>query len=97
MTNLYDGLDYQNRTLLETMSQGRFLKEDEHGEWKIYEDLAEKTLQWEPTPQESRNSNLISSIRGLYLIEDSIATEAKLDNIMQRLEAIELRNHVSVN
>jgi len=29
-------------TLLEVMSQGRFLKADEHEGWKIYEDLAQK-------------------------------------------------------
>ena len=40
---LYDGLDYQNKTLLEIMCQGRFLKKDEHEGWEIYEDLAEKT------------------------------------------------------
>jgi len=27
---LYNGLDYQNKTLLEIMYQGRFLKKDEH-------------------------------------------------------------------
>ena len=50
---LYDGLDYQNKTLLEIMSQGRFLKADEHKGWEIYEDLADKTLQWEPPSEES--------------------------------------------
>ena len=39
---LYDGLDYQNKTLLETMSGGNFLKKDENEGWEIYEDLAEK-------------------------------------------------------
>ena len=79
------------------MSQGRFSKVDEHKGWKIYEDLAEKTLQWEPSNEESRNPNSIPSKRGLHSIEDSIITEAKLDNVMQRLEAIELRNPVYVN
>ena len=80
------------------MSQGRFLKADEHEGYKIYEDLlAEKILQWEPTPEKSRNSNSISFKRGLHSIEDSIAIEAKLDNIMRRLEAKELKNLVSVS
>ena len=56
---LYDILDYQNKTLLETMNQERFLKVDEHKGWKIYEDLAEKILQWESTPEESRITNLL--------------------------------------
>ena len=39
---LEDSLDYQKKTLLEIMTQGRFLKADEHKGWEIYEDLAEK-------------------------------------------------------
>ena len=52
---LYDGLDYQNKTLLKTMCQGTFLQEDEEKEWELFEDLAEKAIQWESTPNQSRN------------------------------------------
>jgi len=45
------------------------LKKDEHEGWKIYEDLAEKTIQWEPTPNKSKNSNPTSSKGGLHSIE----------------------------
>ena len=34
---LYDGLDYQTKTLLETMCQGEFLKKDEDQGWDLYE------------------------------------------------------------
>ena len=68
------------------MSQGRFLKADEHEGWKIYEDLAEETIQWEHTPEESRTTNPISSKRGLYLIKTSIANESKFDSIARRLK-----------
>ena len=47
--------------------------------------------------EESKNSNSISSKSGLYSIEDSMATEAKLANIIRRLEAIELKDPISVN
>ena len=40
MPNLYDCLDYQNKTLLETICRGRFLKKNEYEGWEIYEDLA---------------------------------------------------------
>jgi len=52
---------YQNKTLLETMCGGKFLKKDENEGWEIYEDLAQKTLQWEPTNEESRTPNPRSS------------------------------------
>ena len=63
----------------------------------IYEELAEKTLQWEPTNEESRTANPISSKRGIHLIEDFKTTEAKFANIMQRLEAIETKRLVPVS
>jgi len=78
------------------MSQGRILKADEHEVWKIYEDLVEKTLQREPTPEESRIANLISSKRGLHSIETSIAYEAKFDSMARRLEALETKDPVQV-
>ena len=42
---LYDRLDYQTKTLLETMCQGEFLKKDENQGWDLFEALAEKTIQ----------------------------------------------------
>ena len=41
---LFDGLDYQTKTLLETMCQGEFLKKDENQDWDLFEVLAEKTI-----------------------------------------------------
>ena len=49
-----------NKTLLETMCQGGFLQKDENEGWDLYEDLAQRTIQWEPTSENSRNSNSIS-------------------------------------
>jgi len=73
------------------------LKKDKNEGWKIFEDLAEKTQQREPTNEESRTANPISSKRGLHLTGDSIATEAKFANIMRRLEAIETKGLVPVS
>ena len=39
---LYNGLDYQSKTLLETMCQGKFLQKDENQGWDLFENLAEK-------------------------------------------------------
>ena len=33
------------------MCQGGFLKKNEDEGWLLYEDLADKTIQWEPTPK----------------------------------------------
>ena len=55
---LYDGLDYQMKTLLETMYQGGFLQKDENQGWDLFEDLAEKTQQWEPASENKGIHNL---------------------------------------
>jgi len=44
------------KTLLETMCQGEFLQKDENQDWDLFEDLVEKTLQWEPASKKPRNS-----------------------------------------
>ena len=41
---LYDRLDYQTKTLVETMCHGEFLKKDEDQGWDLYEVLAEKII-----------------------------------------------------
>jgi len=84
------------------MCQGRFLKKDENEGCDLYEDLAEKTIQWEPTSENSRISNSISSKGGFHSIESSIVNEAKIANLVRRLEVLETKepspgNQVSPN
>ena len=79
------------------MCQGRFLEKDENEGWGLYENLAEKTIEWEPTSETSRNSNSISSKGGLHSIESFIANEAKLANLARRLEALETKEQSPVN
>ena len=73
------------------------LQKDENKGWDLYENLAEKTIQWEPTTENSRNSSSISSKRGLHSIESSITNKAKLDNLARRLEALETKEPSPVN
>jgi len=89
---LYDGLDYQTKTLLETMCQGGFLQKDENQGWDLFEDLAEKTLQWEPASEKPRNSQSIASRGGLLSLESSIAAEAKIATLMRRIEALKQKS-----
>ena len=93
----YDSLDYCTKTLLESMFQGGFLQKDENEGWNLYENIAEKIIQWEPTSETSRNPNSISSKGGLHSIESSIANEAKLANLARRLDALEMKEPSPVN
>jgi len=63
----------------------------------LFEDLAEKTLQWEPTLEKSWNTTPISSKGGLHSIESSIAAKAKIASLMRRLKVIEIKEPDPVN
>ena len=91
---LYDGLDYSTKTLLKMMCQGDFLQKDENEGWDLYENLAEKTIQWEPTNEKFRNSNSISSKGGHHLIESFIAAKARIANLVIRLKVLETKEPV---
>ena len=47
--------------------------------------------------EESRNPHSVSSKKGLHSIEESIGNEAKLANVMRRLEALKTKDPVFVN
>jgi len=79
------------------MCQGGFLQKDQNEGWDLYENQVEKTIQWEPTSENSRNSNSISSKGGLHSIESSIANEPKLANLERRLDALETKEPSPVN
>ena len=60
------------------MCQGGFLKKNKDEGWLLYEDLADNTIQWEPTLEKFRTNDSSSSKGGVHSIEANIATEAKL-------------------
>ena len=66
-------------------------------DWDLYENLAEKTIQWEPTSESSRNPNSISSRGGLHSVESSIANEARIANLARRVKVLETKEPRSVN
>ena len=66
------------------MCQGEFLKKNEDEGWLLYEDLPDKTIQWEPTPEKFRTNDSSSSKGGIHSIKANIATEAKLAAVMRR-------------
>ena len=74
-----------------------FMQKDENEGYDLFENLAEKPIQWEPINKNSRNSNSISSKGGLYSIESSITAEARIANLVRRLKDLETKEPVSVN
>ena len=72
------------------------MQKDENQGWDLFEDLAEKTLQWESASEKSRNSQSIASRRCFLSLESSIATEAKIATLMRRIEALETKEPAKV-
>ena len=64
------------------MCQGGLLKKNEDEGWLLYEELADNTIQWEPTPEKYSFNDSSSSKGGVHSIESNIATEAKLAAVM---------------
>ena len=85
LPSLYDGLDYSTKTLLESMCQGGFLGKNETEGWALNEDLADKTIQWQPNPEKVKSNDSITSKGGAYSIENHIAHEAKLTSMMRKI------------
>ena len=86
-----------NQEPLENHVPRGILEKEWKWRWNLFEDLAEKTIQREPTNESSRNSNPISSKGDLYSIESSITAESKIATLMRRLEALDTREPVPVN
>ena len=59
------------------------MKKDENQGWDLFEALAEKAIQWESCPEKT---NPTTSRTGMHSIESSIAAEAKITQVMKRLE-----------
>ena len=76
------------------MCQGEFLKKDEDQGWDLFEALAEKIIQSELCPEKSTPT---TSRTGLHSIESSIVAEAKITQLMKRIELLESREHSAVH
>ena len=66
----------------------RIFEKNEDEEWLLYEDLADKTIQWELISEKFRTNDSSSSKGGAHSIEVNIATEAKLATVMRRLKGL---------
>ena len=58
----------------------------------FFEELAEKTMLWESTREPNQETERSNSSKGLHVVGNSIATEAKLATLTGRLEALETNN-----
>ena len=64
------------------MCQGGFLSKSPTATWEFLEDLAEKTMQWETTRDDSLSSRICSAKGGMHSVSN-------LSHIESRLAALE--------
>jgi len=86
-----------NENIVENYVPRGFLQKDENQGWDLFEDLVEKTIQWELSPEKPRSSQFIASRGGLLSIESSAALEAKIVTFMRRIEVLETKEPVVAN
>jgi len=67
---VYEGLDQQTRAMLESTCQGGFLSKSPIAAWEFLEDLAEETMQWETTRDDSLSSRIATAKGGLHVVSD---------------------------
>ena len=65
--------------------------------WGLFEDLAQKTIQWESSPEKPRNSQSIAFRGRLLSIKSSVAAEGKIATLMRRIEALETKEPAIAN
>ena len=63
----------------------------------MFEDITEKTLQWDPTAEKPSNSQSIALKGRLLSLELSINVEAKITTLMWGIEALETKEPANVN
>ena len=62
------------------------MKKDKNRGWDLYEALAEITIQWESYLEKTKPTTFRT---GLHSIESSTAAEAKITELMRRLELLD--------
>jgi len=71
------------------MSHKDFMMTTKDDARKFLEDMAEKTMQWEGFTE--RSSTTPTSRGGVHSIENSIAAEGKVVDLIRRIEVLELK------
>ena len=87
---IYEGIDYNSKILLESMSHGDFMRMTDDAAWIFLEEMVEKTIQWEGFNEKPPTTNSTTTLRsGIHSIKNSITTEAKMTTLMRRTEVLE--------
>jgi len=83
---VYEGLDQQTRTMVESMWQGGFLPKSARAAWEFLEDLVEKTMQWATAHDDNLSSRI--SRGGLHSISNVSHLESKITVMENMLEGL---------
>jgi len=75
--------------MLESMCQGGYLSKSDTTAWEFLEDLAEKTMQWETTMDNSLSSRLARG--GMHVVSDVSHLESKITFLENMLKGLSLQ------
>ena len=86
---VYEGLDQQTRTILESMCQAGFLSKSATAAWKFLEDLVEKTMQWEIAREDSLSSKFVRG--GMHVVSDVSHLVSKITVLGNMLKGLSVQ------
>jgi len=73
------------------MCQGGFLSKNPTAAWEFLEDLAEKTIQWETTRDDSLSARIASAKGGTHAVSDSSHIESRFTTLENQLEGLTIQ------
>ena len=89
---MYEGLDQQSRTMVESMCQGGFVSKSLTAAWEFLEDLAEKTMQWKTTRDDSLSSKIANAKGGMHTVSDLSHIESTFTVLENQLKGLTLQS-----
>ena len=90
---LYEGLDYSNKTMIESLCNGTFTSKTADDACQFFEEVAENTLEWEPVIVDNKKLTTTTAINwdsGIHKVSPNFESDAKLTSVVRRFEALEL-------
>ena len=95
---LYEGLDYSNKTMIESLCNGTFTSKTADDAWQFFEEVAENTLEWEPVSVDNKQltTSTVTNKGGIHKVNPNFESDAKLTSVVRRLEALELSKGATI-
>jgi len=80
---LYEGLDYQNKIIIESLCNGTFTSKTANDAWKFFEEVAENTLEWEPVNADDKQPTtiIVTNNSCMHRVNPNFESDVKMTSV----------------